>query len=182
MDGDGYFDIDSSCSETDCDDNDPAIYPDAEGICDDGEWSTAELLIGIWTTLEFSLDYSVGGLSVFDYLVDVVGLSPADAATQVALLEAALAADLTGTLTLNADNTYVSDFLSASDSGTWSLSADGHTLTLFEGPDTIVVTINSISETTLNGTLGDGLFIDLDSNPATPDVEVTVTANVTMTK
>lgn len=182
MDGDGYFDIDNSCSDTDCNDNDPAVHPDAEGVCDDGELGTAELLIGVWTTVEFSLEYSVGGQSVVDYLVDVVGLSPADAAAQFAILETALAADLTGSLTLNSDNTYMSDFLSASDSGTWSLSADEHTLTLFEGPDTIVVTINSISETTLNGTLGDGLFIDLDSNPATPDVEVTVSANVTMTK
>ena len=182
MDGDGYFDIDNSCSATDCDDNDPAIHPDGEGVCDDGELGTAELLIGVWTTVEFSLEYSVGGLSVVDYLVDVVGLSPADAATQFAILEAALAADLTGSLTLNADNTYVSDFLSASDSGTWSLSADETTLTLFEGPATILITINSISETTLNASLGDGLFFDLDSNPATPEVEVMISANVTMTK
>lgn len=29
-DGDGYFDIDNKCSETDCDDTDPNVYPGAE--------------------------------------------------------------------------------------------------------------------------------------------------------
>jgi len=33
MDEDGYFDIDNSCSETDCDDSNDAINPGAEEIC-----------------------------------------------------------------------------------------------------------------------------------------------------
>ncbi len=36
MDGDGYFDIDNSCSDTDCDDNDPAINPGATEIVYNG--------------------------------------------------------------------------------------------------------------------------------------------------
>ena len=36
MDGDGYFDIDNPCSETDCDDNDATIFPGALEIPCDG--------------------------------------------------------------------------------------------------------------------------------------------------
>lgn len=32
MDGDGYFDIDNACTETDCDDTNPAINPGAGGM------------------------------------------------------------------------------------------------------------------------------------------------------
>ena len=35
MDGDGYFDLENDCSETDCDDANPAINPGAEEILDD---------------------------------------------------------------------------------------------------------------------------------------------------
>ena len=36
MDGDGYFDIDNQCSETDCDDMNASINPAMEEICDNG--------------------------------------------------------------------------------------------------------------------------------------------------
>jgi hypothetical protein len=36
MDGDGYFDIDDPCSETDCDDTDATVNPDATEVTYDG--------------------------------------------------------------------------------------------------------------------------------------------------
>ena len=36
MDGDGYYNQDNGCSETDCDDTDAAVNPGAEEICDNG--------------------------------------------------------------------------------------------------------------------------------------------------
>lgn len=36
MDGDGYFDIENDCSETDCDDTNADVNPGAEEICGDG--------------------------------------------------------------------------------------------------------------------------------------------------
>ena len=36
MDGDGYFDIDNPCSETDCDDTDATINPGVTDICGNG--------------------------------------------------------------------------------------------------------------------------------------------------
>jgi len=35
-DGDGFYDAENPCSETDCDDTNPEVYPGAEEICDNG--------------------------------------------------------------------------------------------------------------------------------------------------
>ena len=182
MDGDGYFDMDNSCGETDCNDNDPAMNPSIEGSCDDGDLSTAELLLGTWTTLTVDVNTSVGGQSVTDYLIDVVGMSEEDAAAQSENLLAELEAQVTGELTLNSDLTYESYFDGGSDSGTWILSEDEQTLTLFEGPDLIVIHIIAISEHTWVSTHGDDILYDLDGDARTPDVVVTAEANITMTK
>ncbi len=181
LDGDGYFDIDNSCSATDCDDTDPDKNPGIEGSCD-MDPGTAELLIGTWTTTEININAYVGSQTLEDYLIDVLGLSPEDAAAQVEMLKESLLPELTGMLTINDDNTYVSEFEGGSDSGTWELSDDEMTLTLFEGPDTIVITINSITESTWYATISDDFLFDLDGDPATPEELVTVVANVVLEK
>jgi hypothetical protein len=68
------------------------------------------------------------------------------------------------------------------DSGIWDLSPDETTLTLFEGGDTIVVSLAFVTETTLGGTLGDTILFDLDGVAGTPDEEVVVMATVIMTR
>ena len=176
LDGDGLFDIDNECSATDCDDSNTED-------CND-EQSIAELLLGTWTTSENDIFTSVSGQSITDYLIDA-GFSPEDAADQQALIESALEAEVTGgTLKFYEDNTYESFGSSGYDFGTWSLSADETTLTLFESnfPDMLIITINSISEDTWNTTIGDDLLFDLDNNPATPDVTVTAAANIILVK
>jgi hypothetical protein len=181
LDGDGYFDIDNSCSETDCDDSDPYKNPGIEGSCDMAP-GTAELLIGSWTTSEVAVNSFVGGRSLTDYLIEEEGLTPEEAAARVEMFEDMLMAELFGTLTLYEDNTYESAFTSGSDSGTWELSEDEMTLTLFEGADLIVITINSITEDTWYATTSDDFLVDLDENPGTPDVLVTVVGNVVFVK
>ena len=180
MDGDGYFDIDNTCGPVDCDDSDPAVFPDEDGNC--VEPTVSDLLVGTWTSTEITINAFVGTQTLVEYLVDVVGLTQAEAEAQNDLFVDSLVPELTGSLTLNADNTYESDFIGGSDTGTWSLSADETTLTLFEGPDTIVITINSISETTWSATLSDTFPQDLDGDPGTADVDVTVVADVILTK
>lgn len=152
--------------------------------CDksDDELSTAELLVGTWTTSAINVDAKVGSKSLVDYLIDDVGLSPEEAAAKYALFEAGLESELTGSLTLHSDQTYESAFGSGSDSGTWSLSADEKTLTLYEGSDTIVITVNSVSGSTLNVTLGNDISQDLDDDMATPDETITAVADLTLTK
>ena len=180
-DGDGYFDIDSSCSETDCDDSDPYKNPGIEGSCDMDQ-GTAELLIGTWTTTEIDINAYVGAQSLEDYLIDELGLSPEEAAAYIAMLVDNLEPELTGMLTINEDYTYESAFDGGTDSGTWELSEDEMTLTLFEGLDTIVITINSITEDTWYATTSDDFLFDLDGDPATPEVSVTLVANVVFIK
>ncbi len=153
---------------------------------DDGDGSgnltTREMLIGSWSITNYDLNIMIGGQSLIEYLVEVEGLSPADAAVQNALFEAFLASEVTGTLTLKSDNTYESNFGDSPTTGTWSLSSDEKTLTLVEGADTIVLSINSITAKTLNASIAESMPEDLDGDPATPDVVISVEAVLTLTK
>lgn len=153
---------------------------------DDGDGSsnltTSELLIGTWSVTDFDLDIMIGSQSLIDYLIEVEGLTPEEAAAQNAIFEAFLESEVTGTLTLKSDNTYVSNFGDGSTTGTWSLSADEKILTLVEGSDTIVLTINSVTTTTLKVTISEVSPEDLDDDPETPDVIISVEANLTLTK
>lgn len=153
---------------------------------DDGDGSsnltTRELLIGTWTVTDFDLEILIGSQSLLDYLIEVEGLSPEEAAAQNAIFEAFLVSEVTGSLTLKSDNTYVSNFGEGSTTGTWSLSADEKTLTLVEGEDTIVITINSITATTLKATISETSQEDLDEDPETPDVIISIEALLTLTK
>jgi len=181
LDGDGYFDIDNSCSEIDCDDDDPNKNPGIEGSCD-GEPGTAELLYGTWETTEIDINSYVGGQTLTDYLIEEVGLTQEEAEEQAELFEDSFITEISGSLTINPDNTYDSAFAGGTDSGTWELSADEMTLTLFEGPDTIVITINSISESLWYATTSDDFLLVLYGVPVVPDVNVTVIANVVFAK
>ena len=144
------------------------------------EITTAEKLIGTWTTSDVNVAASVGGQSITDYLVDVVGLSPTEAAAQNAIFEALLVSELTGSLTFNADNTYTTNFGGDTGGGTWSLSSDEKTLTLVDGTETVVVTIVSITGSLLNASITDTINEDLDNDPGTPEVAILVLADITM--
>jgi len=145
--------------------------------------TTRELLIGTWNVTDFDLDVMIGSQTLIEYLVEIEGLSPSDAAAQNAIFEAFLESEVTGSITFKSDNTYVSDFgEDGSTTGTWSLSSDNKTLTLIEGTDTIVLTINSITATTLKATLSESSAEDLDDDPSTPDVIISIDALLTLTK
>ena len=150
---------------------------------DDGNLTTRELLIGTWSVSDFDLNIRVGNRTLIDYLVEVEGFSPDDAAAQVEFLEAILATELTGTITFRSDNTYVSNFGEGSTSGTWSLSGDEKTLTLTEeGTDNIVMAIISITSTTFRATISESSAEDLDDDPLTPDVIISLEILLTLTK
>ncbi|MCX2718093.1 lipocalin-like domain-containing protein [Lentiprolixibacter aurantiacus] len=144
--------------------------------------STSELLIGTWTVSDFDLSITVGNQSFIDYLIEEEGLTPSEAADLNALFEAFLGSELTGTLTINSDKTYVSNFGEESTSGTWSLSADEKTLTLVEEGETIIITIDSVSSNTLKATISESSPEDIDEDPQTPDVIITIDIMLTLTK
>ncbi|WP_445386455.1 hypothetical protein ACT6NV_06555 [Robiginitalea sp. IMCC44478] len=144
--------------------------------------TTRELLIGTWSVSDYDFNITVGSQSLIDYLVEVEGLPPAEAAAQYAFFEAILVSDLTGTLTLKSDDTYVSSFGDRSTSGTWSLSADEKTLTLIEGEDNVILMINSISANTWSASISESSSEDLDDDPETPDVLISIEIILTLTK
>ena len=144
--------------------------------------TTKEMLIGTWSVSDYDLSIMVGTQSLIEYLVDVEGLPPAEAEAQNAVFEAILESDLTGTLTLKSDDTYVSSFGDRSTSGTWSLSADEKTLTLFEGDDRVILKINSISATTWKASISESSLEDLDDDPVTSDVLISIEIILTLTK
>lgn len=150
---------------------------------DDGNLTTKELLIGTWSVANFDLNITVGSQSLIDYLIEVEGISPSEAAAQVEFLEALLEPEVTGTITFRSDNTYVSNFGGGSTSGTWRLSTDERTLTLIEeGTENIVITINSISATTFKGIISESSVEDLDDDPETPDVLISLEIILTLIK
>ena len=149
---------------------------------DEDDPSTSELLVGVWTTTNVTISGMVGSQSITDYLVNDIGLTPVEANTFFAGIAAMLEPEVTGVLTLKADNTYVSNFAGGMDSGTWELSADEKTLILYEGADVINAAINSISSTTMVATLTDTFAFDLDNMPGTPDEDVLIEARITYSK
>jgi hypothetical protein len=154
--------------------------------CDSGsdEMSTKDKLLGTWTVSTVSIDATVGAQSVVDYLINVVGLSPTDAAVQYGVYETFLKSEITGSITFKSDMTYESNFGSSGpEDGTWSLSPDEKTLTLDEGTaDETELTLNSITGSTLAVTFTQNLMEDLDDEPTTPDVTIKAEAEVTLTK
>ena len=144
--------------------------------------TTEEMLVGTWTTSTTDISLTVGDKSLGDYLVEDLGWSQEDADFYTAFYEAELESAVDGTLTLNADNTYTSNFDDSPDSGTWNLSADESTITLDEGADEVQITLNSVTATTLDVTLEDSELDDLDDDPETPDDEIKIVAHITLSK
>lgn len=152
---------------------------------DDGNGGTpspADNLIGTWTVDNADLTLMVGNQSLSDFLIDA-GASQAEAELVIALFEAFLLAEVTGSITFKNDNTYISNFGGSPDDGTWNLSADGKTLTLDAGTvDEIVIDVVSLTSTTANMIMSQTIMQDLDDDPLTPDVPIDVEANMTLSK
>ena len=144
--------------------------------------TTEEMLVGTWTTSTSTITTMVGDKSLTDYLIEDLGQSETDAANVVAVIEGELADAVDGSLTLNADNTYSSQFAGDPDSGTWSLSTDETTLTLNDGIESANLTVNLVTETVLDVTIEDTISQDLDDDELTPEEEIEVAADVTLTK
>jgi hypothetical protein len=143
----------------------------------------SDLVGGTWTVSNVDLVYTVGAQSLKDYLVNVEGYTPAEADFAIAFLEVLLLDELDGTISFNANNTYNSNFGGSPDDGTWSLSADGKTLTLDAGTiDEEVVTINSLTSSNCNLTISMDELEDVDDDPSTPDVLIKIEATLTLTK
>lgn len=123
----------------------------------DEDKDEAVSIVGVWTIQSVSIDVLIAGKTPYEYLLDL-GL-PADLAQETAdemMLDIEKMEDMTGTLELKEDGTYVAEFSnddpdSDDNTGPWELSADGKTLTIDKGSDDeMMFEVLSLTKTSLN--------------------------------
>ncbi len=154
------------------------------GCNDDDEGdNVATMLIGTWTITDAEIDSDIGGMSIKDFFINVGGLTEIEAEVFSSIFDAIMATTFTGTLQIKDDNTYVSNFGGEIEDGTWALNSDGDVLTIDGGTvDEMVINIISITSTTLVVTTDTEEFVDIDNEPLTPDVEVSLSMQLTLSK
>ena len=151
---------------------------------DDDDVRDAESrLIGVWTVTDSDFDASVDGQPVITYFMNEGGLSAEDATIAIALFETLIKTSLTGTVEFQDDHTFIANFGDDPEEGTWELSSDGANLILDPGgPDEIIMKVNTLTENMLDIDFTQITFEDLDDDPDTPDVEITLDINMELTK
>ena len=87
-------------------------------------------LVGTWTAGTPTVTIMVGTKTLLQYLTDITGLSPTEAALYNSLFTTGFQEGFTGTIQFKSDNTFTTNMGGEPDSGTWSLSADGKKLTV----------------------------------------------------
>jgi hypothetical protein len=150
---------------------------------DDEEGGNESLLIGVWTITDANIEADIGGLSIKDYFINVGGFSEVEADAFATLFESMLALNFVGTLQIKDNYTYITNFGGESDDGTWSLNSAGDKITLDAGTvDEMVITIISLTENTLVASTDMTELADIDENPLSPDVEISLTVELTFSK
>jgi len=150
---------------------------------DDEEGGNESLLIGVWTITDANIEADIGGLSIKDYFINVGGLSEVEAETFATVFESMLALNFVGTLQIKDDYTYITNFGGEIDDGTWSLNSAGNKITLDAGTaDEMVITIISLTENTLVASTDMTELTDIDENPLSPDVEISLSLELTFSK
>jgi hypothetical protein len=153
------------------------------GCSNDDEDNKESQLIGVWTITDADIDATIGGLSIVDYFIDIVGLTQIEAEGIAALFQSMVAPNFTGTIEIKDDHTYVTTFGGQVDDGTWSLNSTGDKVTLDAGTvDEMVINIISVTSSTLVTEMETIESVDIDNNPATPDIDVSLSVRLTMTK
>lgn len=102
---------------------------------DDESSSPADLIIGKWTISDTQMDLTFNNKSLVQYLVEELDLSQAEAILFNDLLEEGLLEFFEGTIEFKQNKTYIINIGGDSDSGTYSMSADGKTLIIDAGTD-----------------------------------------------
>lgn len=93
-------------------------------------------IVGTWTAGDATFAVTVGGMSLSQYYMEMLGLSSTEAQTFTNLFNQSLQQNYSGTIKFNADNTFTASMGGSTDSGTWSMNADGTQLTIDPSTDT----------------------------------------------
>ncbi len=138
-------------------------------------------IVGTWTTGTVSVNAMVGDKTLAQYFMDDAGLSNVVAQTYADAFSQTSQQALAGTLDIKKDGTYTSTMGGSTDSGTWSISADGKTLTIDSNND-VPYTFNIVELTSnkLHITMTENDSEDLNGD-GTPET-ITITADITLTR
>ena len=133
--------------------------------CKKDSSSTVTLAGGTWTAGTPTFTAMVGTKTLTQYYTDVMGMNVTQAQQYTAVVNLVFMQAFTGTIQFKSDNTYTSNLGGTSDSGTWSLSADGKKLTINSStdvPETLDVTVLTSNKLTVSTT--GNTYEDLNSD------------------
>lgn len=140
-------------------------------------------LVGLWTISDADVIPEVEGLPLKNYFTDALGMSGLEAEAFAALYDAFLQESFGGTVEFRDDNTYSFTVAGDAENGTWSLNSKGNEIIMNGATqDEMIITILELTGTTLKVSYDELSMQDLDSNPETPDVQVAMKIEMTLTK
>jgi hypothetical protein len=141
-------------------------------------------IMGLWTVSEVEIsEASIGGQSIVDFFINIGGMSQEDATLAYSFLEASIIASMTGTIDIRDDYTYTSVFGNETVDGTWSESAGGKTFSIDDDTDDVfVATVITLTDNMANLSFDLDTYQDIDLNPLTPDVLLTLKGTMILTR
>jgi hypothetical protein len=140
-------------------------------------------LVGLWTVSDADVVPEIGGLAIKNYFTDVMGMSGLEAEAFAAIYDAFLKDSFGGTIEFKDDNNYIFSIAQQERGGTWILNSDGNKIILDGGTaDEQLVTILELTKSTLRVSYDELTMEDIDDDPNTADVEVSMKIEMTLTK
>ena len=140
-------------------------------------------LIGTWTISDADIVPEIGGLPIKNYFTDVLGMSGLEAEAFSAIFDTFLQESFGGTIEFKDDNTYIFSIADNIEDGSWALNSDGNKIIIDGGTsDEQLISILELTGTTLKVNYQELSMEDLDDNPETADVEVSMKIEMTLTK
>lgn len=144
----------------------------------DDDENQADYLIGTWNSSGSSFSATINNQAMLQYLIDVMGSTPADAQFSVNLFNLMLQQSFTGTITFKTDNTYTSTLGGQTEDGTWTLSSDIKKLTI--DPSTggaVVFDVAQLTPSTLQIQTEETFMDDVNED----EIPETIVADVDLT-
>jgi len=140
-------------------------------------------LVGLWTISDAGVVPEIAGLPIKNYFTDVLGSTVGQADLMSQMYSAILEEMIGGTIEFKDDNTYIINFIGDIDDGNWALNSDGDVIIIDPGTsDEQLITIQELTSSTLKISYDELSTEDIDDNPDTPDVEVALKIEMTLTK
>jgi hypothetical protein len=148
--------------------------------CSKKDTTPTDNLVGTWTAGTYTFTATVGDLTLAQYFTTVMDLTEAEAAQYTALFDLMFQQQVSGTIQFKSDGTYTSNIGGTTDSGTWSLSADGKKLTIDSATDVpMTIDIIELTSNKLHAKMTQIVEQDLngDEVPETITVDIDITFN-----